>query len=142
MDVLLTIAIVAITIAVLVQAGVLIAMYLMSRQLGSKAESLMSDSRRLVPPLELVANNLKTATDDLTETARITREQALHFQGIVGETHATVRRDIEQVRERVIGKVDQAGDVFMRPIRQYSALAMGIAEGVRTFFFGPKRNGT
>ena len=102
MDTLLVVAIVAITLAVAAQAGVLIAMYLMSRRLSGKAESLMSESRRLVAPLEAVTSNLKTATDDLTETTKITRAQALNIQAIVSEAHNTVRRDIEQIRERVI----------------------------------------
>ena len=107
MEILLIVAVIVITLAVLAQAGALIAMYLMSRQLSVKAESLMNDSRRLIPPLESVLSNLKTAMEDLTETAKITREQALLIQDIISETHDSVRKDIDEVRERVVGKVEQ-----------------------------------
>jgi len=134
MEILLIVAVIVITLAVVAQAWALIAMYLMSRQLSAKAESLMNDSRRLIPPLESVLSNLKTAMEDLTQTAKITREQALLIQDIVNEAQDTVRKDIEEVRERVVGKVDQAGNIFMRPIREWSALAIGITEGIRAFF--------
>src|SRR5262245_20209398 len=106
MEILLIVAVVVITLAVVAQAGALIAMYLMSRQLSAKAESLMNDSRRLLPPLESVLNNLKIAMEDLTQTAKITREQALLIQDIISETQDSVRKDIDEVRERVVGKVD------------------------------------
>jgi ElaB/YqjD/DUF883 family membrane-anchored ribosome-binding protein len=141
MEILLIVAVIVITLAVVAQAGALIAMYLMSRQLSVKAESLMNDSRRLIPPLESVLSNLKTAMEDLTQTAKITREQALLIQDIIGEAQDTVRKDIDEVRERVVGKVDKAGDVFMRPIREWSAIALGVTEGIRTYFRRKKTKG-
>jgi uncharacterized protein YoxC len=134
METLLMVAIVLIALAVVAQAGVLIAMYIMSRRIGSKAEALMEDSRKLIAPLESITSNLKTVSEDLTEAGRMAREQVLETQEFINETQAKVREDISEIRELVLHSVDQARATIMRPIRQYAAVAQGIAVGVRTFF--------
>jgi len=128
------VAIVLMTLAVLAQAGVLISMYLMSRRLSLKAESLMDDSRKLMTPLETITGHLRTVSEDMTQAGKIAREQALHVQEIVNEAHADVRQEITEIRARIHNTVDEARRVAMRPIREYSAIATGIAVGIRTFF--------
>src|SRR3954468_9761847 len=123
METLLIVAVVLIALAVIVQAGVLVSMYLLSRRLTDKAERLMDDSRRLMTPLEAITSNLKTITNDLTETGRMAQRELAHVQQIISET-----------REIVLETVDEARTVVMRPIRQYSAIASAIAAGFKTFF--------
>ena len=142
MDTLLMVAVVLITLAVVAQAGVLIAMYVMSRRVAGKAEELMDGGRRIMQPMETVTSNLKTVANDLGETGKIARGQAVHLQEFVKDTESTVRQDIAQIRERVFGTVDEARGTVMRPIRQYSAIASGIAEGIRTFFAGKREETT
>jgi hypothetical protein len=134
METLLIVAVILITLAVITQAGVLIAMYLMSRRIAAKAEVLMDDSRKLVGPLESITNNLKIVADDLQETGKIARAQALHVQEIVIESKESIREQIADVRGVVTGTMQDARAIVLRPIRHYSAIAIGIAEGVRTFF--------
>jgi hypothetical protein len=138
METLLQVAVVLITVGVIAQAAVLIAMYVMSKRITGKAEALMNDSRRLMAPLESATSNLKTVSDDLTQTGRIVREQAQHVQEMVSETQASIRQDMTDVRERILSTVDEARGAVMRPVRQCSAIAMGIAEGIRTFLFGSR----
>jgi hypothetical protein len=133
METLLMVAVVLIALAVIAQAGVLIAMYLMSRRIAGKAEVLMDDSRRLMAPLESITNNLKTVSNDLSETGKIARAQAMHVQEIVTESQQSIREQIAEVRGVVTGTVQEARAIVLRPIRHYSAIAIGIAEGVRTF---------
>ena len=66
------------------------------------------------------------------------REQVLHIQGIIAETGINIRSQLLDVRERVMDTVDEARELVMRPIRQYSAIATAVAEGVRTLFSGRK----
>ena len=134
METLLMVAVVVTALAVITQAGILIGMYLMSRRLTTKAEALMDDSRKLLKPMELITNNLRIVSEDLTEAGKIAHNQALEVQTLVVEAQTTVRREIEDVRARVLNTVDEARDVVMKPLREYSAIAAGIAEGVRTFF--------
>src|SRR5262245_6474419 len=134
MDTLLMIAVVLTALAVIAQAGVLIAMYLMSRRIAGKAEVLMEESRRLMAPLESITGNLKAVTNDMTETGRIARSQALHGQEIITESHENIRGQMADVRGVVMDTVEEARSIVLRPIRHYSAISIGIAEGVRTFF--------
>ena len=136
------VAIVLIALAVIVQAGVLVALYLMSRRIAGKAELLMNESQKLIGPLESITSDLKSVSGDLSATGKIARNQALHVQDIVTETHESVRRQIADVRTAVQDTMDEARLVAMRPVREYSAIAMGIAAAVNTFFGRKRRKET
>jgi hypothetical protein len=136
METLLTVAIVVIGLAVVVQAGVLLAMYLMSRRLATNVEGLMADGRRLVAPLESVTTNLKAASNDLAEASKSAREQAGNIQLIVGDARQALNAEIADVRARVNETVEEARETILSPIRQWSAVAKGVSAGIRTFFKG------
>ena len=111
MDTLLMVAVIVITVAVVAQAGLLLAMYLLSRRVTGKVEILMDESHRVMAPLESITGNLKAVSEDAVHTGEIARERVLD---IIDETHKTV----------------------IRPIREYTAIAIGIAEGFRVLFGG------
>jgi len=134
MQTLLLISVVLTGLAVITQAGVLVAMYLMSRRVADKAEALMADARKLMAPLESITSDLKMVSNDLAETGKMARQQVLNVQDMVTETRDNIRGQMFEVRERIIDTIDEARDVVMRPVRHYSAIATGIAEGIRTFF--------
>jgi hypothetical protein len=134
MNTLLMVAVVFIALAVIVQAGVLVAMYLLSRRVVGKTELLMNESRKLLRPLELITSDLKSVSGDLSATGKIARHQAIHIQQIVTETHESVRQQIDDVRMAVQETIDEARVVAMRPVREYSAIAMGVAAAIRTYF--------
>jgi hypothetical protein len=138
MEMLLMVAVVLIALAVVVQAGVLVAMYLMSRRIEDRANALMTDTRKLMGPLEAIMSDLKTVSSQLTETGKMAREQVYQIHGMVTETRDNIRGQMFEVREKIIDTVDEARDLLMRPIREYSAIATGIATGVRTFFSGKR----
>jgi len=134
METLLMVAVILTTLAIMAQAGVLVAMYLLSRRVTDKVDMLINDSRQLMAPVESITSNLKTVSADLAESGRIARGQVLHIQALIGETQETIRGGVREVREMVVGSVDEARGLVMRPIRHYSAMATGIAVGIRTFF--------
>jgi hypothetical protein len=136
METLLMVAVVLIALAIVTQAGVLIAMYLMSRRLAAKVDSLVDESKQLMPPLEAMTRDLKTIADDLAETGKIAREQVRQVQKIITDTQDTIRDQMLEVRSKVLDSVDEARTLVMRPIREYSAIASAISVGVRTFFSG------
>src|SRR5215467_9677208 len=138
MQTLLIVAVVVISLAVITQAGVLLAMYLLSRKVTDKVHGLIDEAHKLMTPLESVTNDLKAVSTDVAQTGELAREQVVHIQGIITETRANIRSQLIDVRERVLDTVDEAREVVMRPIRQYSAIASAIAEGVRTLFRGGK----
>jgi len=135
MEILLTVAVVLIALGVITQTGVLLAMYLMSRRVSGKAEALINDTRG---PLESITSNLKTVSNELAETGKIARAQAQHIQETVIESRQNVREHLGDVRGVVMDTVTDAHKMILRPFREYSAIGVGIAEGVRSFFFGRK----
>ena len=138
MQTLLIVAVVVIALAVITQAGVLLAMYLLSRRVTDKVEELINESQKLMQPLESITSNLKAASDDLAQTGELARDQVLHIKEIITETRTNIRTQLIEVRERVLDTVDEALETAMRPIRQYSAIASAVAAGIRTFFSGRK----
>ena len=94
----------------------------------------MDDSRRLMAPLESITSNLTSVSNDLAETGKIAREQMVQCQEFISETRDTIRGQMFEVREMVLDTVDEARDIVMKPLRHGSALASGVAVGVRTFF--------
>jgi hypothetical protein len=134
METLLMVAVVLIALAIIVQAGVLVTMYLMSRKLTEKVNGLIEDSRTLMGPLETVTLNLKQTSNELAEVGKIAHAQAHQIEATLNETRETIRTEVEDLRDRVFGTVDDVRHIIMRPIRHSSAFAHGVAEGLRTFF--------
>ena len=134
MDTLLMVAVVLIALAIVVQAGVLVGMYLMSRRLTDKVNGLVDESRTLIGPLETTTANLKEASEEFVEMGKIGRDQAHRVASTVNETRETIRLEVEDIRDRIVGTVDEARHTLLRPLRQWAAVALGVAEGVRTLF--------
>ena len=134
METLLVVAIVLTSLAVLTQAGVLIAMYLMSRRVVDNVNGLVSESQKLMVPLERVTTNFKTASESLVDVSKDARAEMTRVQSMLIETQAALRDEIEDLRYRVNATVDEVQNKVMAPIRTWSALASGINAGVRTFF--------
>jgi len=134
MDTLLMVAVVLIALAIIVQAGVLVGMYLMSRRLTDKVNGLLDDSRTFIGPLQTVTTNLKTTSAELAEAGKIARDQAHAIEHTLNETRETIRVEVEDLRDRIVDSVETARATIMRPVHQWSAVASGVAEGLRHFF--------
>jgi hypothetical protein len=133
MDTLLMVAVVLIALAVVAQAGVLVAMYMMSRRLTGKINGLIDDSRTLVGPLQTVSLNLKSTSDEVAQIGKIARDQAHRIEATIDDTRETIRCEIEQLKGRVHSTVEEAREKTLRPFRTCAALASAVAEGFRTF---------
>ena len=79
MDALLMVAVVLIALAIIVQTGVLLGMYLLSRKLTDKVEGLMTESQKLMAPLETMTSNLKTTSEDLSAVGKMARAESETF---------------------------------------------------------------
>jgi hypothetical protein len=134
MDTLLMAAIVVTALAVVVQAGVLVAMYLMSRQVADRVNGLVRQTQRLMAPIENVTQNLKSASTDLADMGKTARAQVEHVNEIVGDVRQAVDRLTGDVRQQVTQGISDVQTTVMRPVREWSAIAIGITEGVRVFF--------
>lgn len=128
------VAVVLIALAIIVQAGVLVGMYLISRRLTDKVNGLLDDGRTLVGPLQTVTINLKTASTELAEVGKIARDQAHGIEQTLNQTRETIRLEMEDLRDRLVDTVESARDSIMGPVQRWSAVAYGVAEGLRVFF--------
>jgi hypothetical protein len=112
METLLTVAVIVTALAIITQAGLLLAMYILSRRLTAKADLIMDESRRVITPLQSVTDNLKNASNHAAESGKVAHAQMLHIQDMVNETHENIRGHM----------------------RQYGAFADAVAEVLRTLF--------
>jgi hypothetical protein len=134
MNTLLVIAVALIALSIVVQTGVFVAMYVMSRRISEKVEGLVEESRRLQAPIEAVTNNLKTVSEDLAEMGKIAKRQMNLIEGLMNEARETIRTQTAVVRDHLLQSFDATKDYVMRPVRQWSAISHGISVGVHTFF--------
>jgi hypothetical protein len=134
METLLIVAIVVTALSVAIQAGALLAMYLLSRRVTDNVNGLVNESHKLMAPLEHVANNFKRTSDDLAEVGKDARVEVARIQALMAETADVVRDEIDDLRDRFTVKKDEVEQRVMSPFREWSALANGFTAGVRTFF--------
>jgi hypothetical protein len=134
METLLVIAIIVTAVAIVIQAGVLIAMYLMSRRMVDNVNGLVTEAHQLMAPMERIATNFRAASEDVVELGKNARQELVRIESIMKETQTAVRDEIQDLRDRVNSTVDDLQHTVMRPVREWSAIATGITVGIRSFF--------
>jgi hypothetical protein len=136
-------------VAVLLQALVLLALFLVLRKAISKllgvtdelkehALPLLSTTRSLV---EEVSPKLKVATSNLAEVSHTLRQQANHvnetLETLLNMTNTQVRR-VDEMVTGTFDVVDQATkaveSAVAAPIRRASGIIRGLKAGVEVFF--------
>jgi len=156
----LLIAFIAITAAaVVIQAGILIAMYLATRQTGARVEALASEVRTKILPTVEIAQSMLTdlrpkleslvgnlADSSATVRAQVERLDAT-FNDVVDRTRLQVIR-ADELLGRTLDRVEQTTEMVHKtvvsPIRQASGLVQGLSAGLEFFFSRARRqrNGT
>jgi hypothetical protein len=139
METLLVVAIVVTAVAVAVQAGVLIAMYLITRRVANNVDGLVNESYKLMAPLERIATNFRATSEDVVQIGKNAREELMRMESILRETQTALREEIQDLRNRVNATVDDLQNTVMRPVREWSAIATGISTGIRSFFNRKRR---
>ena len=134
METLLVVAIIVTALAVIIQAGVLLAMYLITRRVTDNVNGLVDEAYKLTAPLERIATNFRAASEDIVAIGKNAREELVHMESILRDTQTAVRDEIQDLRMRVNETVDDLQHTVMRPVREWSAIATGITVGIRTFF--------
>ncbi len=145
MEGLLTLFVALTAIAVITQAGVLIAIYINSKRLSDQLERFMKETREVLVPVKSITENLKVASANLVDIGVSAREQFRRVEAMVAETgdalHVQIDR-LDQASRDVVGRINETAaivqDSVVKPIREVGALAKGITRGFEAFFF--KRN--
>src|SRR5207244_13363312 len=129
-------------IAIIAQAGVLIAIYLMSKRLSEQVERFMKDTREMMMPVRSIAENLRVASANLVEIGLSARDQFRRVEAMVTDTgealHIQLAR-FDLVSQNVVERINETAEIVqdsvVRPVRAIAALAKGLTRGFETFLF-------
>jgi len=157
MDNKLTVFIALTGLAVALQAGVLLAMYLTMRKTGERIDALATEIKTRIMPTVEQAQTLMTEmhpklhviADNLQEATALMRDQVQRVDATVSDTVDRARLQIIRADElvtRTLDRVEQTSDMVHRtvisPVRQLSGLMQGLTVGLE-FLFGnrARKNG-
>jgi hypothetical protein len=145
-------------IAVLLQAGVLLALYLAFRKSSERIEAIATQVKEKVLPaveqaeilLAEVRPKLQLITDNLQESSIMMRDQVQRVDATVNDTVDRARLQIiraDELVSRTLDKVEYTSEVAQRtvmyPIRQLSGIMQGVTVGLEFLFSGrARRNGS
>jgi hypothetical protein len=144
---LLTLFVALTALAVMTQAGVLVAIYLMSKRLSEQVERFMRETRDIMVPLGSVTENLRAASSNIVEIGLVAREQFRRVEGMVTDTGEALQVQIERfdrVGQDIIDRINETANIVqesvIRPVREVAAVAKGISRGFETFLFRRQRS--
>ena len=144
-------------LAVMLQAGILLAMYLAMRKSTMLMESLATEVKTKVLPTILEAESLMTSirprieviTENLQDSTTVLRDQVERMDATVKDAVDRGRLQIiraDELLTRTLDRVEQTSDMVhetvISPVRQLSGLLQGLTVGLEFLFGGRgRRNG-
>jgi len=143
-------------IAVMLQAGILLAMYLAMRKSSARMEALALEVKSKVLPaveqgqamLTELRPKLQVITDNLEETTTAVRAQVKRVDATVNDVVDRARLQViraDELLSRTLDRVEQTSDMVHKtvisPVRQLSGLMQGITVGLEFLFGRGRRNG-
>jgi hypothetical protein len=141
-------------VAVVLQAAILLAMYLAMRQSGARVEAIAEDVKKKVLPavehaeafLAEVRPKLQIIADNLQESTTVLRAQVERVDATVNDTVDRARLQIiraDELLSRTLDRVEQTSDMVhqtvISPVRQLSGIMQGITVGLEFLFGGRAR---
>jgi hypothetical protein len=142
LDGMLTLFVALTAVAVMTQAGVLVAIYLQSKRLSDQLERFMNETRELMAPVKTITENLRVASANIVEIGVSAREQFRRVESMVTDTGEVLQTQLARldsatrdVVERVNATAQVLQDSIIRPVREVAAVAKGLSHGLETFFF-------
>jgi ABC-type transporter Mla subunit MlaD len=149
----LTIALILVALAVLMQAGAMIGIWLAVRKIPGQVEAVRADVKQRLDPLmasvtEIVSNArepLRAITTNLADISKMIRERTGDADALVAElvdkSRAQVLR-VDQMVSDLVKKVETTSEAVQRgvlaPIQEVSAVIKGMQAGLE-FLFSRRR---
>lgn len=143
--------------AVVLQAGILVAMYLAMRKSSARMEALALEVKsKAVPTLETaqamlteLRPRLAVIADNLMETTISVRSQVERVDATVSDAVDRARLQViraDELLSRTLDRVEETSDMVHRtvvsPVRQFSGLIQGVTAGIEFLLGGRgRRNG-
>jgi len=139
--------------AVVIQAGILVAMYLAVRQSSARMELLAAEVRaKLMPAAEIMHSmlvefrpHLETLVSNVSESSTLVRNQMERLDATVSDVIDRTRLQViraDELVNRTLDRVESTTDMVHKtvvsPVRQFSGLIQGITTGLE-FLIGSRR---
>ncbi|MGD0513107.1 MAG: hypothetical protein ABSA29_07385 [Terriglobales bacterium] len=139
--------------AVVIQAGILVAMYLALRQTAARMETIADEVRtKVLPAGEIVHSmlvefrpHLETLVTNVSQSSNLVRAQIERLDATVNDAIDRTRLQViraDELLNRTLDRVETTTDLVHKtvvsPVRQLSGLVQGITSGVE-FLIGAKR---
>jgi ABC-type transporter Mla subunit MlaD len=149
----LTIALILVAVAVLIQGGMTIAIWLALRKVPDHIEAIRADIKQHFDPLaqtvtEILSNArepLRTITSNLADISKMLRERTSDVDGLVAEVVDKSRTQVMRIDRMVsdlVQKVETTSETVQRgvlaPIQEFSAVIKGMQAGLE-FLFSRRR---
>jgi methyl-accepting chemotaxis protein len=144
-------------IAVLLQAGVLLAMYVAMRKSTQHLEELATDVKTKVMPtvtqaqemMNTLRPKIEIIVENLSETTTTLRSEVQRVDATVNDVIDRARLQViraDELMSRTLDRVEQTSEIVHKtvvsPVRQISGLMQGITVGLEFLFGGRhRRNG-
>jgi hypothetical protein len=140
-------------VAVVIQAGILVALYVAVRQTTSRMETLATEVKDKVLPTADTAQSIMldlrpkidNIANNVSETSTVVRGQLERIDATVTDVVDRTRLQViraDELLNRTMDRIEETTDVVHRtvvsPVRQLSGLIQGLTAGVE-FLFGGKR---
>jgi len=147
----LTIFIAVTSAAVVIQAGILVAMYLAVRQTTARTEALANEVRsKVLPTVEMVHSmvedlrpKVEGIVNNFNESSVMARNQMARLDATMSDLLDRARLQVIRADElvgRALDRVEETGDLVNKtvvsPVRQVSGLLQGLTAGLEFFFSG------
>jgi methyl-accepting chemotaxis protein len=143
-------------LAILLQAGVLLAMYITMRKSSARMEALATEVKsKILPTVEQAQQmlaemrpKLETLVDNLQDATTVMRAQIHRVDATVNDVVDRARLQViraDELLSRTMDRVEHTTEVVQKtvvsPVRQISGLMQGITVGLEFLFAGRRRNG-
>jgi hypothetical protein len=153
MDKFVPLFIICTAVAVIIQAGILVALFVVVRKTTSRVEALSGEiSTKALPAIDTVQQalvSLRPRIEDIVfnveSSARMARGQVERLDATVNDIVDRTRLQViraDELVNRTLDRVEETTDIVHRtvvsPVRQLSGLVQGLTAGVE-FFLGRKR---
>jgi hypothetical protein len=139
--------------AVVIQAGMLVGMYLTVRKTGAKVELLAADVKTKILPTAEIAQNMlvelrpriDTLVDNVSESSTLVKAQLERVDATVNDVLDRTRLQViraDELMSHTMDKVEETTEMVHRtvisPVRQLAGVVQGLSAGLE-FLMGAKR---
>jgi hypothetical protein len=155
-DTLLRIFIAVTTFAVVVQAGILVGLYLSVRKSTAKMEALSNELKeKAIPTIETVQSfitevrpRIDTITSNVSESSTLIKNQLERLDATLTDVLDRTRLQViraDELLNRTMDKVEETSEIVHKtvvsPLRQVSGVMNAIYTGVEVFLGNKRRGG-